>query len=149
MRKMLCVLLALFTMGIGANRAAAQSAQVSAYADTDCGGCDLSPKQKCLLGCPIEDPTNCGPCYDANGMCMYQQNGCGSMAILLDGTLMLLGAPDASNVVTNADVELYAETVDGYIVVYGRRTCDGALVMRRYTAEYAEKLKSAVTVLSI
>lgn len=149
MRNVIGVLVTLCLLGFGATAAEAQSARV--VADTDCGGCDGSPKQACLLGCPIEAPMDCGPCYSGSGpgdVCMDQSNGCGSsLAVLLDGTLMVLSPANGED--RTLDVQVYEELVEGQPVLYGRRNCDGALVTRHYVAQHADKLRRAVSVLSI
>jgi hypothetical protein len=55
----------------------------AAYGQTACGGCNLEePQNPCVLGCPVGDPNNCGPCNYTPWGCSYVTGGCGEFAFL-------------------------------------------------------------------
>ncbi|MCA1790723.1 MAG: hypothetical protein LC667_12955 [Thioalkalivibrio sp.] len=109
---------------------------LSESAMAECGECS---EGHCLLGCPIDDLTACGPCNDDDGACVaITGGGCGTS---LQATLNPDGTVDAPSYVKalakglargldDERAALLLEVSDNVTETIVKRRCDGAVLHR-------------------
>lgn len=126
---------------------APSAATAQSFGPTNCGHCPPDMYGGCILGCPIENPENCGVCWDGNQgtPCMIQTPCQTQVAILLDGTLQLVG--DKTSI--DSDVEEQEIQFNGHSLVYTRRKCDGAIVARTVAREFGDEQRRVTSILVI